>query len=241
MALESKVVRVFSNLKVRLAVARAFGLEGLRRPPKPDPFPAPLSLFSSPEPQQQCPPSLETIRAEIGDCRRCKLHSTRKNIVFGTGNPQAELVFVGEAPGEEEDLQGKPFVGRAGQLLTKIINAMGFSRDDVYIANIIKCRPPKNRNPEPDEISTCEPFLNRQLSSIRPKVICALGTFAAQTLLGTSQKITQLRGEFHTYRGVKVMPTFHPAYLLRNPREKRQVWEDMQKIMDELKSSGKIR
>ncbi|MBI3803190.1 MAG: uracil-DNA glycosylase [Nitrospirae bacterium] len=183
------------------------------------------------------PPSktLEEIRGEIGDCQRCKLCSTRKNIVFGTGDPNASLMFVGEAPGQDEDLQGKPFVGRAGQLLTKMIEAMGLSRETVYIANIIKCRPPENRNPQPDEIAACRPFLEMQIAAIRPKVVCALGTFSAQTLLGTQQKISALRGKFHDYRGVKVLPTFHPAYLLRNPSEKKSVWEDLKKIMEELK------
>ena len=145
-------------------------------------------------------------------------------------------MFVGEAPGEEEDLQGRPFVGRAGQLLTKIIQAMGFERNEVYIANILKCRPPGNRNPEPDEIATCEPFLIKQTAIIHPAVICALGTFAAQTLLKTDRKISALRGRFHDYHGIRLMPTFHPAYLLRNPGEKRKVWEDMQLVMEVLNS-----
>lgn len=179
--------------------------------------------------------TLQEIRDEIGDCRRCKLCSTRKNIVFGTGSPTAQLMFVGEAPGADEDAQGQPFVGRAGQLLTKMIQAMGLSREAVYIANIIKCRPPENRNPQPDEIAACSPFLLKQIESIRPRIICALGTFSAQTLLETQQKISALRGKFHDYHGVKVLPTFHPAYLLRNPNEKKSVWEDLKKIMEELK------
>ena len=184
------------------------------------------------------PRSLQEVREEIGDCRRCKLCATRKNIVFGTGNPKASLMFVGEAPGADEDIQGQPFVGRAGQLLTKMIQAMGLSREEVYIANIIKCRPPENRNPQPDEIAACSPFLLKQIESIRPKVICALGTFSAQTLLETQQKISALRGKFHDYHGVKVLPTFHPAYLLRNPNEKKSVWEDLKKIMEELKKTA---
>lgn len=144
-------------------------------------------------------------------------------------------MFVGEAPGKEEDLQGEPFVGKAGQLLTRIIEAMGLHREDVYIANIIKCRPPGNRNPEQDEIKTCQPFLEKQVEIIRPKAICALGTFAAQTLLATTRKISSLRGCFHDYHGIPLMPTFHPAYLLRNPNDKRLVWEDMKMIMEELK------
>jgi DNA polymerase len=178
--------------------------------------------------------ALLAVRQALGECVRCQLHRGRTQIVFGTGNPKARLVFVGEAPGQEEDRQGEPFVGQAGQLLTRIIEAMGLRRWDVYIANIIKCRPPHNRNPEPDEIASCEPFLKGQLAAIRPQVICALGTFAAQTLLKTDAKISQLRGRFHSYEGVPVMPTFHPAYLLRNPNEKRKVWEDMRLVMQAL-------
>jgi len=174
--------------------------------------------------------SLEAIRKDLGDCRRCKLHQSRKHIVFGDGNPEARLVFVGEGPGHEEDVQGLPFVGRAGQLLTKIINAIDLSREDVYICNIIKCRPPGNRNPERDEIESCLPFLRRQLKSIRPQYICALGTFAAQTLLQTKTPISKLRGTFHPYQGIQLMPTYHPAFLLRNPNKKRDVWEDVQKL-----------
>ncbi len=180
--------------------------------------------------------SLSQVRADLGDCRRCKLAPMRRNIVFGSGNPAAELMFVGEAPGADEDAQGLPFVGRAGQLLTKIIEAIDMKRDDVYICNILKCRPPENRNPESDEIAACEPFLFRQIASIKPKVICALGTFGAQTLLRTKEPISRLRGHFMDYRGSKLMATFHPAYLLRNPYEKRKVWEDVQKIRDYLRS-----
>ncbi|HYK88637.1 MAG TPA: uracil-DNA glycosylase [Acidobacteriota bacterium] len=179
---------------------------------------------------------LETIRADLGDCRRCKLAPLRTNIVFGSGNPHAELMFVGEAPGADEDAQGLPFVGRAGQLLTKIIEAIQMRREDVYICNILKCRPPGNRPPENDEIASCEPFLFRQIASVKPKVICALGTFGAQTLLRTREPISRLRGQFIEYRGAKLMATFHPAYLLRNPNEKRKVWEDVQKIRDYLRS-----
>jgi DNA polymerase len=156
-------------------------------------------------------------------------------VVFGVGNPEAELMFVGEAPGRDEDLQGEPFVGRAGQLLTRIIEAIGLRRQDVYIANVIKCRPPNNRNPQEDEIARCEPYLRRQIELVRPRIIVALGTFAAQTLLKTAQPISQLRGRFHTYHGVKLMPTFHPAFLLRNPERKRAVWEDMQLVQRELR------
>ncbi len=180
-------------------------------------------------------PTLGDIRADMGDCRRCCLHATRQNLVFGEGNPQTDLVFVGEAPGADEDQQGKPFVGRAGQLLTKIIEAMGLKREQVYICNILKCRPPGNRNPLPEEILACEPFLIRQLEAIGPQVICTLGTFAARTLLKTEAPITVLRGRFHDYHGIPLMPTYHPAYLLRNPSAKKQVWEDVQQIMKRLK------
>ena len=175
--------------------------------------------------------ALAAVRADIGDCTRCKLHTLgRRQIVFGVGNPEADLMFVGEAPGADEDVQGIPFVGRAGQLLTKIIEAIDLKRDDVYIANVIKCRPPQNRNPEPDEVGTCEPFLFRQIDSIKPKVIVALGKFAAQTLLRTLDPISRLRGRVYEYRGAKLIPTFHPAYLLRNPSSKREVWEDMKLV-----------
>ena len=176
---------------------------------------------------------LEEIRRELGECTRCKLHPHRRHIVFGSGNPEARLLFVGEGPGEDEDVQGKPFVGRAGQLLTKIINSINLTREEVYITNIIKCRPPKNRNPEPDEINTCQPFLLKQLDVIQPKIICALGTFAAQTLLETDEKISSLRGRFISYRDTTLIATFHPAFLLRNPQRKRDVWEDMKMIRKE--------
>ena len=176
--------------------------------------------------------ALLALRADIGeDCSRCKLHTLgRTQIVFGAGNPGADLMFVGEAPGADEDEQGIPFIGRAGQLLTKIIEAIDLTRDDVYIANIIKCRPPQNRNPEPDEVASCEPFLFRQIDVIQPKVIVALGKYAAQTLLRTETPISRLRGQVFDYRGAKLIPTFHPAYLLRNPSSKREVWEDMKLV-----------
>jgi len=174
------------------------------------------------------------LEKEISGCARCDLHKTRRNTVVGSGSRKARLVFVGEAPGREEDIQGKPFVGRAGGLLTKIIEAMHLSRDDVYIANILKCRPPNNRSPLPTEILACQDNIRRQLELIGPGVICTLGKFASQTLLKTTVPITKLRGHFYDYRGIKVMPTYHPAYLLRNPRDKRLVWQDMKKIMKEL-------
>jgi len=176
--------------------------------------------------------ALDALRAEIGpDCQRCKLHTLgRRQVVFGVGNPDADLMFVGEGPGGDEDIQGEPFVGRAGQLLTKIIEAIGMKRSDVYIANVIKCRPPGNRNPEPDEVERCEPFLFRQIDIVKPKVIVALGKFAAQSLLKTSDPITRLRGREYRFRSATLIPTFHPAYLLRNPSSKREVWEDMKKV-----------
>lgn len=177
---------------------------------------------------------LKKVSQEMANCQLCQLSKTRHNIVFGEGNPNAQIVFVGEAPGADEDQQGLPFVGKAGQLLTKIIEAMGIKRKDVYICNILKCRPPENRNPLPEEITFCEPFLKKQLQAISPKVICALGAVAAKALLKTDVTISLLRGRFHTYNGMKLMPTYHPAYLLRNPSAKKQVWEDVQMIMKEI-------
>jgi DNA polymerase len=172
--------------------------------------------------------ALAATRAEIGDCTRCKLHTLgRRQIVFGVGSPDAELMFVGEAPGADEDIQGIPFVGRAGQLLTKMIEAMGYRRDEVYIANVIKCRPPENRNPDPVEVETCEPFLFQQIAAIQPKVIVALGSFAAKALLRTQSPISRLRGRSYEYHGAKLVPTFHPSYLLRSPGQKREAWEDL--------------
>lgn len=178
--------------------------------------------------------SLDTIVTDMGDCRRCNLSTTRSHIVFGAGSPNAALMFVGEAPGFDEDQQGMPFVGKAGQLLTRIIQAINLTRDQVYICNVIKCRPPGNRNPAPDEILACSPFLNRQIALIQPDFICALGTFAAQTLLKTTQPISRLRGRFYDYNGTRLLPTFHPSYLLRNPDKKREVWEDMKLLMNEM-------
>jgi uracil-DNA glycosylase len=178
--------------------------------------------------------TLEMIREELGDCQRCKLAPKRTNIVFGSGNANAELVFVGEAPGYDEDQQGLPFVGRAGQLLTKIIESINLKRDEVYICNVLKCRPPENRNPEPDEVAACNPFLKKQLAVIRPKIVCCLGTFAAQTVLQTAAPISKLRGKFFDMDGMRVTATFHPAYLLRSPDKKREVWEDMKQIRAEL-------
>ncbi len=184
------------------------------------------------------PKTVDEVRRELGECTRCKLCQGRTQIVFGSGNPRARLVFVGEAPGAEEDAQGVPFVGKAGQLLTKMIEAMGFSRDEVYICNVVKCRPPDNRNPEPDEIAACEPFLKAQLQAIRPEVIVALGKFAAQTLLRDPTPITRMRGQWRRYEGAPLMPTFHPAYLLRQPNEKKVAWSDLQQVMQALGKSA---
>lgn len=182
--------------------------------------------------------NLAAIREELGDCRRCRLCQGRKNIVFGVGNPNADLVFVGEAPGADEDTKGEPFVGAAGQLLTKMIEAMGFRRSDVYIANVIKCRPPGNRDPAPDEVAACEPFLQKQLAALRPRVIVTLGRFATHALLQVDTPISRLRGNFKSYEGIQLMPTFHPAALLREPSRKRDVWSDLQLVMAALRRMG---
>lgn len=196
--------------------------------PAPDPGPYTLS-------DKGCgSPALLGIRRELGECTRCKLSRGRTRLVFGVGDPAAELMFVGEGPGADEDRQGEPFVGRAGQLLTKMIEAMGYRREEVYIANVVKCRPPENRNPEPDEMDACEPFLRQQIAAVRPKVLVALGKIAVQALLRDTTAISRLRGRWFTYEGVKLMPTFHPAYLLRSPEEKKKAWEDLQLVMKEL-------
>ncbi len=187
------------------------------------------------------PEGLRVVREDLGECTRCKLCTGRKNIVFGVGAPDAEIMFIGEAPGRDEDEQGEPFVGRAGQLLTKMIEAMGLSREQVYIANIIKCRPPENRAPEPDEVAACEPFLRRQIDAISPRLIIGLGGVAVQTLLRTRTGITALRGRFHVYQGVKLMPTFHPAFLLRSPNMKKPAWEDLKQVMAEMDRLGLAR
>ena len=181
--------------------------------------------------------SLTAIRADLGDCQRCGLGRSRQCLVFGVGNPQARLVLVGEAPGREEDEKGEPFVGEAGRLLDRILFAMGLQRGEVYICNVLKCRPPNNRNPEPDEVATCEPFLIRQLAAIRPQVIVALGLFAVQTLLQSKVPISRVRGTWQQYQGVPLMPTYHPAYLLRNPNGKREVWADMKQVVERLRSA----
>ena len=178
--------------------------------------------------------TLERIREDLGECTRCRLHQQRNKIVFGTGNPRAELVFVGEGPGHDEDVQGLPFVGRAGKLLTQMIEAMGLTRDEVYICNVVKCRPPENRKPEDDEVATCSPYLYRQLDTIAPKAIVCLGGTAAQALLKTKDSISRFRGQWFDYRNTKLLVTYHPAYLLRNPNAKGDVWKDLQKVMAHL-------
>lgn len=184
--------------------------------------------------------SLDEIQQELGNCTRCALSQGRKNIVFGVGNPKADLMIIGEAPGADEDAQGEPFVGKAGQLLTDIIKAIGLSRNDVYICNVIKCRPPGNRPPEQGEIEKCSPFLMAQIASVQPKLICTLGKFATQTVLQTERPISSIRGNFQDFNGIPLMPTFHPSYLLRNPAAKKDVWEDMKKLHAEfVKLTGK--
>jgi uracil-DNA glycosylase len=228
------VKEIVEDVKSYLEYLKEMGIGGLPVEPEQQ---KPVSKSRSPFQSriQSKGDTLEEIRSALGECRRCKLHQTRKTIVFGDGNSKAKLMFIGEGPGFDEDVQGRPFVGRAGQLLTKIIESIKLKREDVYIANIIKCRPPQNRNPQPDEIEACHGFVLAQIEAIKPKVICALGTFAAQTLLQTDAKISSLRGRFHDVKGIKVMPTYHPAFLLRNPERKKDVWEDMKKIAEELK------
>jgi uracil-DNA glycosylase len=213
--------------------------------PIPPPKPAPIlplvqvpSLFDAADRVEG--DTLERIREFLGECTRCRLHKQRTNIVFGVGNPRAELVFVGEGPGHDEDLQGLPFVGRAGKLLTQMIEAMGLTREDVYICNVVKCRPPENRTPEKDEMATCSPFLLRQLEVIAPKAIVCLGNIAAQTLLSTNESMSRLRGHWFDFRNSKLLATYHPAYLLRNPNAKGEVWKDLQKVMAFLGLKGKL-
>lgn len=229
------IEEIKGDLRAYLEYLLAAGIETLPRRERPKNEGA-----SSPPASSNMAQSLEAIQRELTDCKRCKLHRSRRTIVFGEGNPRATLMFIGEGPGYDEDVQGRPFVGKAGQLLTRIIESIKLSRQDVYIANIVKCRPPGNRNPEPDEIRACSPFLYRQIDAIRPKIICALGTIAAQTLLDTKASISSLRGKAFNLRGIRVMPTFHPAYLLRNPDGKKAVWKDMKQIrawLDGLASS----
>lgn len=216
-----RVDHAAARLRQALETERAFGVSELPRQ-------TPSSVKS------EKAPLLAALWNDYRDCTRCPLSAARTQVVFGAGNPDARLMFVGEAPGSEEDKQGQPFVGAAGLLLTKIIEAMSLTREDVYIANCLKCRPPENRNPEPSEIASCSPALARQIEIIAPEVIVALGKFAAQTLLKTEDPISRLRGRFHDFNGTKLMPTFHPAYLLRNPADKKLVWDDMKQVMKAL-------
>lgn len=228
--MNEKINELIRDLKTCLEYLKGMGIISLPSSQVEHDAPLPSQILT-----------LADVRKELGDCKRCKLHRGRKTIVFGEGNEKATLMFIGEGPGYDEDVQGRPFVGKAGQLLTKIIQSINLSREEVYIANIIKCRPPQNRNPEPDEIQNCHPFLMEQINMIQPKIICALGTFSAHTLLKTDAKITALRGKFYDLEGIKVIPTYHPAFLLRNPEKKREVWEDMKKIAEWLNNNDKTK
>jgi len=219
-------IEIIGQLKNLMAANMEMGLD------PPTLSPSTLDYLNT---RTKHPGSLEDLRSFIGDCKRCKLWHGRTKLVFGEGSPDARLVFVGEGPGRDEDLAGRPFVGEAGRLLTRIINAMGLTREDVYICNVVKCRPPKNREPEMDEIKTCIPFLKRQIHLIRPDFICSLGRVAVQGLLDREFKITLERGKWHAFMDIPLMPTYHPAYLLRNPSAKREVWQDIQDIMKHMK------
>ncbi|HEU4435597.1 MAG TPA: uracil-DNA glycosylase [Pyrinomonadaceae bacterium] len=231
-------------LKKQLAHLRELGVEGIRVPDEA-PVPKPVikqattrdSLFEKAPAAPKLATSTETfedIHREIGDCTRCPLHQERTHVVHTEGNRKARLMFVGEAPGADEDAQARPFVGRAGQLLTKIIEAIGMKREDVLIGNVNRCRPPGNRAPLPDEVAACKPFLEREIAAVQPEVIVVLGNTATKNLLDTREGITRLRGNFQDYKGIRVMPTFHPAYLLRDPSKKRETWEDLKKVRDYL-------
>jgi len=223
--MENEVTHILDQLKGYLRYAEVLGISELPRTTEEEPL--------TPVQVSEASLQLKAIREEMGDCQRCPLGSTRKNLVFGDGNPQAQLVFVGEAPGSDEDEQGVPFVGRAGQLLNRALEMVGLGREEVYIANILKCRPPNNRAPEPSEISVCMPFLLKQLEAIRPKLVCALGAVAMNTLMGRKMPITKVRGSvLTTPHGYTLVPIFHPAYILRNPREKRRFIQDLQTIKE---------
>ncbi|HEX9985887.1 MAG TPA: uracil-DNA glycosylase [Thermoanaerobaculia bacterium] len=236
---------VNDDLRRELALLRDFGYTHLDLTAVgPARLPIPQADAELPVLQELVPPpardeiaaaaSLDELRPIALPCTRCRLSASRTQVVFGTGNPNADLMFIGEAPGRDEDLQGEPFVGKAGQLLSDIIKAMKLTRDDVYIANVIKCRPPENRNPEPDELDACRPYIRKQVELIKPKVIVALGRFGLQSLMEKSYGITSVRGQWLEYNGIKLMPTYHPAYLLRTPAAKKDVWADMKKVMAEL-------
>lgn len=221
---------VIASLRRYLEEVRETGVEGL--PLAAPALSAPAAEMSpAPAASAGVRETLDDIRREMGECRRCALGAGRTNLVFGTGNPAARLMIIGEAPGRDEDLRGEPFVGETGQLLTKIIEAMGFAREDVYICNVLKCRPPHNRDPAPVEIEACSSLMFRQVKAVAPEAILALGTFAVQAILGTKEPISRLRGRFHDYHGIPLMPTFHPAFLLRNPERKREVWDDVRQVM----------
>jgi uracil-DNA glycosylase family 4 len=223
---ESELAQIVNMLKVKVNLLQETGMTYLSNAPDKT---ASISNINSDNNG-----SLEELKKSLNNCQKCKLGGCRTNIVFGSGHAQARLVFVGEAPGKDEDLSGEPFVGRAGQLLTKMIIAMGLSREQVYICNVVKCRPPENRDPEADEIASCEPFLKQQLALIKPEIIVGLGRYACQTLLQTKIPMSQIRGIWHHYEGISFMPTFHPAYLLRNPPAKKEVWQDLQQVMTKL-------
>ncbi|MEW6162550.1 MAG: uracil-DNA glycosylase [Nitrospirota bacterium] len=227
----TRETKILENIKSILEFYQALGFERLPiNPPSP-----PRGQGGTKE------ATLKALREKIGDCKRCRLSEERTNIVFGEGNPDARLMFIGEAPGREEDLQARPFVGDAGMLLTRLIEKMGFKREDVYIANIVKCRPPMNRDPEKNEIESCRKFVERQIEIINPEVIISLGRISAQTLIGNSGlKMTTIRGNFFDYKGIPLMPTFHPAYLLRNPKDKWLTWSDAKKVLDRLKKQSQV-
>jgi DNA polymerase len=230
---------IFENVKSMLEFYQALGLGSLPIKLKKIRSVGVDLKFSNSRTLELKVSALKALREEIGECKRCRLSNKRTNIVFGEGNPDARLMFVGEAPGGEEDLQARPFVGDAGMLLTRLIEKMGFRREDVYIANIVKCRPPMNRDPEIDEIEKCRGFVERQIEIINPDVIMSLGRISTQTLIGNAKlKITAIRGNFFYYKGIPLMPTFHPAYLIRNPKDKWLTWGDAQKVIEKLKSKG---
>ena len=243
---DSDLRGLLSDVAAQLRYQRSLGLRGvdidpqallqrLSGPPQRDQGGAPLaSATTAASPSLREGLTLEDVARQLGDCRRCRLHEKRTNIVFGVGDAHARLMFVGEAPGRDEDLQGEPFVGKAGELLDRMIEAMGLARHQVYIANVVKCRPPRNRDPEPDEVATCEPFLRQQIAAVGPEVLVTLGRYAAQTLLRDATPIGRMRGRWRSYAQIPLLPTFHPAYLLRNPGDKKLVWADLQLVMARL-------
>jgi DNA polymerase len=233
--LNNELVEILGAARSQLEYLQDLGFDDLPKSLQVDPLPVCPVGQSKTEGGANCrAETLEDIQQDLGECQRCELSRTRHCLVYGVGNPDARLVLVGEAPGHEEDQRGEPFVGEAGRLLDRILQAMGTSRDDVYICNVLKCRPPDNRDPLPDEVATCEPFLKRQLAAIRPQVVITLGRFATQSLLHSTDPISRLRGNWQDYEGIPVMPTYHPAYLLRSPGGKRDVWEDMKQVLHRL-------